>query len=436
MIDTEKLTLTASPEDPDGVADNILRISLDIGEGLLRSGAEIRRVEDAIERICKAYGASHVEVFSIHSLIIASVRLPDGSYSSQNRRVLNVSNHLLCLERYNSLLRKLCATPLPFEQVDEEIREIKKKSKYPLSLTVLGNMLAASGFAVLFGGSLRDAGAAALIGLIVTFLAQIKTQYFNDTTKTLFLSFVSGMLTCLSVMVGVGENMDMIAIGTIMLLVPGLWLGNATRDLLYGDTLAGTVKTVHACITAIMIAIGYAFSFFLVGKYCPVYTGGAPFGEFSLLTGTISALVGTLGFAFMFKLSPSKLWITGICGIATYIIYELCLRFGTNELIAAFIACAALSIFSEICARIFRTPTNVFLFTGCIPIVPGGALYYTMYHLLSLNIPKALEYLKVTGQILLGVALGLSLASVCFGLTLEFIDWLKKKKTDIDQEGN
>ena len=95
-----------------------------------------------------------------------------------------------------------------------------------------------------------------------------------------------------------------------------------------------------------------------------------------------------------------------------------------------------LSIFSEICARIFRTPTNVFLFTGCIPIVPGGALYYTMYHLLSLNIPKALEYLKVTGQILLGVALGLSLASVCFGLTLEFIDWLKKKKADIDQEGN
>ena len=429
MIDTEKLTLTAPHEDPDSIADNILRISLDIGEGLLRSGAEIHRVEVAIERICKAYGASHVEVFSIHSLIIASVRLPDGSYSSQNRRVLNVSNHLLCLERYNSLLRKLCASPLPFEQVDEEIREIKKKSKYPLALTVLGNMLAASGFAVLFGGSLRDAGAAALIGLIVTFLAQIKTQYFNDTTKTLFLSFVSGMLTCLSVMVGVGENMDMIAIGTIMLLVPGLWLGNATRDLLYGDTLAGTVKTVHACITAIMIAIGYAIAISLLGDYCPEHINTAPFGEIGgFIAGVISSLVGTIGFAFMFKLSPSKLWITGICGVATYVIYELCVRMGTNQLIAAFAACAFLSVFSEICARVLRTPTNVFLFTGCIPIVPGGALYYTMYYLLSLDLPKAFEYLKVTGQILLGVALGLTVASVGFGVTLEAIEHIKKKK--------
>jgi uncharacterized membrane protein YjjB (DUF3815 family) len=185
-----------------------------------------------------------------------------------------------------------------------------------------------------------------------------------------------------------------------------------------------------------MIAIGYAFSFFLLGKYCPAYVGGAPFGEFSLLAGTISALVGTFGFAFMFKLSPSKLWITGICGVATYVIYELCLRFGTNELIAAFVACATLAIFSEICARVFRTPTNVFLFTGCIPIVPGGALYYTMYHLLSLDLPNAIEYLKITGQILLGVALGLSLASVCFGLTLEFIDWIKNKKRNLDHKEN
>jgi hypothetical protein len=59
-----------------------------------------------------------------------------------------------------------------------------------------------------------------------------------------------------------------------------------------------------------------------------------------------------------------------------------------------------------------------------------------MYHLLSLDLVNALEYLKVTGQILLGVALGLSLASVGFGLTLEFIDWIKNKKTNLDHKEN
>ncbi|MBP3370885.1 MAG: threonine/serine exporter family protein [Clostridia bacterium] len=429
MTDTEKISIITNNTGSDSIADNVLRIALDIGEGLLRSGAEIHRVELAIERISKAYGASHVEVFSIHSLIIASVRMADGGYSSQTRRITNLSNHLMCLERYNNLSREICASPISFEEVDEKIREIKKKSKYPFALTLLGNTLAASGFAVLFGGSLRDAGAAAIIAVIISFISLIKTRYFNDTTKTLFLSFISGILTCLSVIVGLAENMDMVAIGTIMLLIPGLWLGNATRDLLYGDTLAGTVKTVHACITAIMIAIGYAISFFLLGEYCPAYTGSAPFGEIgTLIAGIISSLVGTVGFAFMFKLTPSKLWITGICGVATYVLYELTLRLGANELIAAFTASAFLALFSEICARRLRTPTNIFLFTGCIPIVPGGALYYTMYHLLSLNIDKALDYFKLTGQILLGMALGLSLASVGFGLTLEAIDFIKKKR--------
>lgn len=430
MTDTEKISIITNSPSTGSVADNVLRIAFDIGEGLLKSGAEIHRVELAIERISKAYGAAHVEVFSIHSLIIASIRMLDGSYSSQTRRVMNVSNHLMCLERYNNLLREICTDPLDFDEVDKRIRDIKQKSKYPFILTMLGNTLAASGFAVLFGGSLRDAGAAALIAVIISFISLIKTRYFNETTKTLFLSFVSGILTCLSVIVGIGENMDMVAIGTIMLLVPGLWLGNATRDLLCGDTLAGTVKTVYAVVTAIMIAIGYATSFFLLGSYCPVYTGGAPFGELgSLIAGIVSSLVGTVGFAFMFKLSPSKLWITGICGMTTYILYELTLRLGANELIAAFAASAFLAIFAEICARTFKTPTNVFLFTGCIPIVPGGALYYTMYHLLSFNLERGLDYLKITGQIVLGMALGLSLASVGFGLTLEAIDFVKRKKT-------
>ena len=147
---------------------------MDVGEGLLRSGAEIRRVELAVERICNTYGAAHIEVFSIHSLIIASLRMPDGSYSSQTRRIMNVSNHLLCLERYNELLRSICATKPDFDEIDRRIKDIKAKSKYPFALTVLGNMLAAGGFAVLFGGSLRDAGAAALIAIVISFLSLIK----------------------------------------------------------------------------------------------------------------------------------------------------------------------------------------------------------------------------------------------------------------------
>jgi uncharacterized membrane protein YjjB (DUF3815 family) len=74
-----------------------------------------------------------------------------------------------------------------------------------------------------------------------------------------------------------------------------------------------------------------------------------------------------------------------------------------------------------------HTPSNVFLFTGCIPIVPGGGLYYSMYNLLTFESENALVHISSTLQILLGIALGLILTSVAFGMLLETVEKIKKK---------
>ena len=93
--------------------EHLLRLTLDVGEGMLRCGAEISRIEDTIERICYAYGAAHVEVFSIISFINVTLRMPDGSYSSQMRRIRTTGTNLSLLEGYNALSRRICASPLP-----------------------------------------------------------------------------------------------------------------------------------------------------------------------------------------------------------------------------------------------------------------------------------------------------------------------------------
>ena len=68
-------------------SDRLLCLALDVGEGMLKSGAKIHRVEESICMICAAYGAAHVEAFAITSLIVASPRLENGEYSVQIRRV-------------------------------------------------------------------------------------------------------------------------------------------------------------------------------------------------------------------------------------------------------------------------------------------------------------------------------------------------------------
>ena len=429
MKPQEKLNIFTAAPHSDSWVDNLARVALDIGEGLLKSGAEIHRVEDAIEHICKAYGAAHVEVFSIQSLIVTAVRMPDGSYTSQSRRITDISNHLRCLEYYNRLSRDICKSTPDFDEIDKRIFEIKQKRKYPFWITAIGFIFAASGFAVFFGGSLRDGLAAALVGFIMALLDRINVKFMTPVTKTLLISFTAGICSCLSVMIGIGQHVDMIAIGTIMILIPGLALGNSMRDLLSGDTLAGILKAVQSCIIAVIIAIGYSISILLLKNH---YTEVAPaiFSQWAKWgLGLLSAIIGTVGFALIFKISLKKLPIVGIGGAFTYIFYELViLASPENHLLAAFVSSLFMAIFSEICARAFRAPTVVFLFPCAIPIVPGSALYYSMYHLLNGNSATSLTYLSTTGQVILGIALGLSVATMLWGTVNYIIKQISKRK--------
>ena len=405
----------------DSPVDNLVRIALDIGEGLLKSGAEIHRVEDAIEHICKAYGAAHVEVFSIQSLIVTAVRMPDGSYSSQSRRITDISNHLRCLEYYNRLSRDICRDTPDFDEIDRRIFEIKQKRNYRFIFAIIGYACAAGGFAVFFGGSLRDGLAAALIGIVMSLLDRLNAKFFTPVTKTLLVAFTAGMLSYLTVIAHIGEHTDMIAIGTIMILIPGLSLGNSMRDLLTGDTLAGILRAVQSCIIAVIIAIGYSISILLLESHFPTVSHEALTLWQKWIPEGISALIGTIGFALIFKISLRKLPIVAIGGLVTYTVYAIFLfLLSGNELVATFMAALFMALFSEICARAIRAPAVVFLFPCAIPIVPGGALYRTMYALLTNDNAGFVKNLTITGQVILGIALGLSVATLIWG-TISFI---------------
>ena len=244
-------------------ADRMLCLSLDVGEEMLKSGAEIHRVEESIRMICKAYGAAHVEVFAITSLIVASVRLVNGECSMQMRRVYTSSNHLLKIEAFNEISRKVCAEVPPLEKFEDMIREAKKATVYSNLLHIFGGMLAASSFTIVFGGSLFDAAVATVMGLIVVLSGLLPIKNMNATTRCVLLSFLSGMFICALVRVGIGHDEHKIMIGTIMLLIPGLSFGNALREMLDGDIISGFFRLIQSCLTAVMIAVGFGLAIFL-----------------------------------------------------------------------------------------------------------------------------------------------------------------------------
>ena len=130
----------------DNFTEYLLCLALDVGEGMLKNGAEVSRVENTIERICQAYGAVHVEVFTIISMINAAVRMPDGSYSSQLRRVKQTSTNLDTLEGLNNLSRKICHEKPSLDEFDEMLHELKNRRAYKPWAHVLSSVIAASAF--------------------------------------------------------------------------------------------------------------------------------------------------------------------------------------------------------------------------------------------------------------------------------------------------
>lgn len=246
-------------------ADVILCSALDVGEHILKNGGEIHRVEDTIERICKSFGAVHVEVFTITSLIVASVRMPDGVYCQQMRRIYKITNNLYMVEAMNDISRKICSGELELKDLRKKIVDAKNKKPYPKPLIYFGTMIAAGGFAVFFGGNIIDGLCAAFVGLVVTFLDRHTPKFINRMIMTVINSVIAGVLGILISRIGLGNNADKIMIGTIMLLIPGLSLGNAIRDLLGGDTISGALRLIESLLLALMIAFGFAVALLITG---------------------------------------------------------------------------------------------------------------------------------------------------------------------------
>ncbi len=145
-----------------------------------------------------------------------------------------------------------------------------------------------------------------------------------------------------------------------------------------------------------------------------------------LITGT----VGTAGFSIIFKMKPSRLAVACVGGLLTCAAYELAYLLTPTVIIASFLSAVFMALFSEIAARVLKAPAVIFIFPCLIPIVPGRALYYSIYHLLMSHPTEAANSAKVALLTVLGIAVGLGVASIFIGIVLQIIKALKKRAVE------
>ena len=242
-------------------AEERLCCAMTIGEELLISGAEVNRVEDTIRRICTAYGADRVDVFTITSSIVTTIYGSDFGACTQTRRVSGMAYDLSRLDALNQLSRRICAENLSPEDVRAELERIDAGPRYSFGMQLFIYALISGSFSIFFGGSLRDMLASALIGILLKlFESALRRKAHNALVTGLLCSSAGGLLAQLSVQLGLGMHADLIGIGNIMLLIPGIAFTNSLRDLFSGDTITGLIRFLESMLLAIVIALGFTLA--------------------------------------------------------------------------------------------------------------------------------------------------------------------------------
>ena len=246
--------------------EEILTCAISIGEQLLISGAEISRVEDTIRRICTAYGMKKSHIFSIASSIIVTLETEDGQWITQTRRIHAYGTNMWRMDRLNNLSRKICATKPTYQEIHEELEPLKEGPAYSLKGQCATYAMIAAAFTVFFGGNFRDGFAALFVGAIMRLqLHAFSSMNMKSIFSNVICSLLSGIACILMCYIGVGQNVEMIMIGNIMLLIPGVLMTNSFRDFISGDMITGLLHFTEAMIIAICVAVGFIFSKILLG---------------------------------------------------------------------------------------------------------------------------------------------------------------------------
>ena len=137
----------------------------------------------------------------------------------------------------------------------------------------------------------------------------------------------------------------------------------------------------------------------------------------------ILCVTGTLGFSILLNLPRKKIFIVLIGAFISAFIFEtMCKNYTvfTSSLFASF----SIGVYSEITARLFKTPSTVILIPCTIPLLPGSFLFYAMNYFVKGDYRLFNKYLLSTLYDCFGISLGII-------ITVTIVLTLRKLKTNI-----
>ncbi len=237
--------------------NSVLELSFQMGRVLLENGAEISRVQETMERVAKAFGAEEFNVYVLTNAVFVSGRENGVEKRTELKHVPSTSIHFGRICAVNQLSREIAEGKHTVEEAFSILEKVQSIPYSSLPLSILACAVGSAAFSYLFGGSGWDALTAFFCGLLLEpFLYWAGRRKLSKFLTNLSASAFVTLCGTAFLLLGLGQNLDKIIIGSIIRLVPGVALTTSIRDFFNGDYLSGAIRMLDAFLVGGCIAVG------------------------------------------------------------------------------------------------------------------------------------------------------------------------------------
>ena len=372
--------------------EDILDFCTLLGSRMIASGANLERVQLAVERISRSYGLTDVSLYLLSTNISLSARDNTGYYAIRQRSIPAVKLQMNRLQSLNSLCYSIAKhTPSP-KDLRGLLDDASNVDEYSDHIVLLGQICAMSLLCLLFGGWFREVICVVMIITVVHYtLRMIEIARIDKILTNALTMWIATTIVFLLTGFGISDNKPVLIITATMMIIPVIPLVNAMRNILCGNEMNGILQTARATVETFAIAMGIYVSILMFGK------------------GT--SFLASCFFGVMFGVKPRDLWLAGLGGALTRIVMLLMFPVATR-LASVTVSALAASFYTEALATIHKKPSTYYIYPTIIPLIPGDLFFYALLGVYNHN-P---EMVRTNG-----INCALTLAGMSIGFVLSFV---------------
>lgn len=367
------------------------RFILRVAELLHAHGTPTHRGEALVGRLGETLRVPLQVSFSPTDLLLSFGDEPD--VRTVVRRVLPGSAQLGRLATTTEVLDDVFAGRVDLDRARRRLESIaRQRPAFGPAIVVLAVAFTTGSAALLLGGGTREMAVAGLLGGLVGILEHLlrsspRTALLVEASCALFVGFASHALAGSWFPHADG----VVALATLIVIVPGLTFTTALVELATGHWAAGTARVAGAFGTFLQLAVGVALGRTLAASCIaglpktvleidPLGPAGA-----ALATG-----VAAVSFALIFQARPKDWpWIV-LASMFTSLAHTLSVEF-IGPRLGAFGGALVLGLLSNAYASGGRRPALVLLTPGILLLVPGSVGYRSLDLFMSHDVVAGLE---------------------------------------------